>query len=99
MTVVNEGVSFGIDFYGVELISGIFLILLMVIWWRKKAAWGILLMVLGGFLNVLERIVYGGVKDYWKIPFTSLYNNINDYLIALGVIQLIWYIIWKKRQL
>lgn len=98
MTVVNNGASFGLDFPAIEFVSGVLLILLLAFWYRQKGAWGVWLMVTGGSLNLCERIVNGGVRDYWKIPFTSLYNNINDYLIALGVIQLVWYIIWKKRQ-
>ncbi|MFA5025342.1 MAG: signal peptidase II [Candidatus Shapirobacteria bacterium] len=96
--IINRGASFGLDFPYLELISGCFLIIIGIIWWREKKAWGWLLMISGGGLNLFERLVYGGVKDYWKLPFTSIYNNLNDYLIGVGVIQLIWYFLWKKRQ-
>ena len=98
MVLVNKGISFGLEFPGLELISGFFLLVLMIIWWREKRAWGIILVVLGGGLNLIERFSFGGVRDYWQIPFTSIYNNINDYLIIIGMVQLIWYFIWKKRQ-
>jgi len=45
---------------------------------------------LGGILNLVERVVFGGVNDYWKIPFTNIYNNINDYLILIGGIIVVW---------
>ena len=48
--------------------------------------------------SLIERWRYGGVRDYWPLPLTSIYNNINDYLIAVGVIQLIGYFLWKKKQ-
>lgn len=96
--IINGGASFGLSFPFLELISGLFLLGLFIIWWKDKKAWGIILMLLGGGLNLWERYFYGGVRDYWKIPFTSIYNNLNDYLIMAGVIQLIWYLLWKKRQ-
>lgn len=98
MMVVNVGASLGLNFPALELISGSFLVLLLFIWLKDKKAWGILFMILGGGLNLAERIRFGGVRDYWQIPMTQIYNNINDYFIAAGVIQLIWYLLWKKRQ-
>jgi lipoprotein signal peptidase len=98
MVLVNKGISFGLNFPALELMSIFFLIILMVIWWKNKKAWGIILMVIGGGLNLIERFKFGGVRDYWQIPMTSIYNNFNDYLIFFGVVQLIWYFIWKKRQ-
>jgi len=94
--MINGGASFGIKFLGLELISGFILIILVIIWWKDKKIWGILLMIMGGGLNLMERVRYGGVVDYWQIPFTNIYNNINDYLIVIGVIQLIWYIYGRK---
>ena len=95
--IINQGISFGLNFPCLELVSVLLMLGLTVLWWKDKKAWGILLIVLGGGLNLMERYLYGGVRDYWKIPFTSIYNNINDYLIVIGVIQLFW-ILWKKRQ-
>lgn len=96
--IINGGASFGWYFPFLDLVSGFFLIGLSIMWWKDKKAWGIILMILGGGLNLWERFFYGGVRDYWKIPFTSIYNNLNDYLIMAGVLQLIWYLLWKKRQ-
>ena len=98
MMIINEGASFGLDFPFLELISGFLVVIIASIWWRDKQAWGWGLMIVGGVLNLIERFLWGGVKDYWQIPLTSIYNNLNDYFIAAGVIQLTWYYIWKKRQ-
>lgn len=95
---INNGASFGLNIPALELISFLFLILLLVVWWKEKKAWGVLLIMLGGLLNLRERILFGGVRDYWQIPMTAIYNNLNDYLIFFGVVQLIWYFLWKKRQ-
>lgn len=96
--LINRGVSLGLNFPFIELISGVFLMALVFFWFKEKKAWGFLLMVIGGALNFRERLLYGGVFDYWRIPFTRIYNNTNDYIIVLGVVQLIWYLLWKKRQ-
>jgi lipoprotein signal peptidase len=96
--IINNGASLGLNFPFLEVVSGFLLVVIGVLWWREKKAWGWGLIMAGGGLNLAERIIWGGVKDYWQIPLTSIYNNINDYLIAGGVIQLIWYILWKKRQ-
>ncbi len=96
--IINKRASFGLNLPYLEAIQLFLLIVLMVAWWKDKRAWGWLLMIIGGGLNLVERWRWGGVRDYWSIPLTSIYNNLNDYLIAFGVVQLIIYYIWKKRQ-
>jgi len=85
----NNGASFGIDFWGLNLLSLVILIILFFIW-RKDKNIGWLVIILGGILNLGERIFFGFVTDYWRIPFTDIYNNINDYLIFIGGIMVIW---------
>ena len=96
--IINNSASFGLNLPYLEWIQLFLLIILGVVWWQNKKAWGWLLMIIGGGLNLIERWRYGGVRDYWPLPLTSIYNNINDYLIAVGVIQLIGYFLWKKKQ-
>lgn len=95
--ILNTGASFGLNFPMLVMVSMLLLVVVGIVWWWEKKAWGWGLVMLGGGLNLFERMMWGGVRDYWRIPMTSIYNNINDYLIAIGVVQLIWYI-WKKRQ-
>lgn len=94
--MLNNGASFGINFSGLNFLSFVFLMIIFLIW-RKDRNRGWLLIILGGILNLGERLVYGGVNDYWKIPFTNIYNNINDYLIFVGGIMVIWDK-WKKSK-
>ncbi|MBI2465575.1 signal peptidase II [Candidatus Shapirobacteria bacterium] len=92
--VKNYGVSFGQSFPGIIFISALLLVVLIVMAWRdrKVSLW---LVVLGGGLNLIERLFFGYVRDYWKIPGISLYNNINDWLIFGGVA---WYILEKLKE-
>ena len=96
--IINNNASFGLSLPYLEWIQLLLLIILMIIWWKDKKAFGWLLMIIGGGLNLVERWRLGGVRDYWHLPLTSIYNNLNDYLIAAGVIQLIGYFLWKKKQ-
>jgi lipoprotein signal peptidase len=59
---------------------------------------GLLLILLGGGLNLFERLVYGYVNDYWNFLGTGIYNNINDWLISIGIILFIWVTIKQKKQ-
>ena len=96
--MINTGISFGWQIPGIDFLSFVLIVILFYVWSRNWRIWGWALVMLGGILNLGERILTGGVKDYWLIPGTSIYNNINDYLIALGVGELIFYFLWKKRQ-
>lgn len=59
---------------------------------------GLFLIVIGGALNTYERIRFGHVHDYWNFLGTGIYNNINDWLIGIGLI-LFLISIWKKKKL
>jgi lipoprotein signal peptidase len=92
----NSGASFGIDFWGLNIVSIVVLIVIFLIW-KKDRNNGWLLIILGGMLNLTERIIFGYVHDYWRIPLTNIYNNFNDYLIFIGGIVVIWDK-WKKSK-
>ncbi len=96
--IINRGASLGLNLPFLEWIQLLLLIILIFAWWKDKRAFGWLLMVVGGGLNLIERWRSGGVRDYWRLPLTSIYNNINDYFITAGVIQLLVYFLWKKKQ-
>jgi len=96
--MINNGASFGIQIPGMIWWQVMIILLVIYLWSRDKKAWGWGLIALGGGLNLMERLIWGGVRDYWQIPATSIYNNVNDYIIGVGVIQLLWYLLWKKRQ-
>lgn len=89
MTMQNFGLSFGITFPWQNA-------LVLIVWLGlcyysiKEKSWWLVLAVIGGCLNMIERWINGYVSDYWRIPFTSIYNNINDWLIFVGIGVFIW---------
>jgi len=94
MIVGNYGVSFGL--------KGIFLIFLSVIFVffltffsLKMELWSLILISIGGWINLIDRIRFGYVRDYWW--FGSVYNNIADWIIAIGVGLFLIKVLWKKK--
>lgn len=57
---------------------------------------GVLLIILGGFLNIFERVYTGCVRDY--INFFGLFRfNLFDLLVTSGAFLLI-YELWKIKK-
>lgn len=95
----NPGISFGwlpgntgAIVFSTVLIGGI-------VWWwqsvqdRSPSGWpnlGIQLLLGGAISNLLDRIIWGGVRDWLPIPFTALSNNLADWAIAVGVVLLLF---------
>jgi lipoprotein signal peptidase len=86
--ILNRGVSFGM-WEGIS-IGWIFLAWLVILYILVrtsgrggKLALGMIL--IGGSLNLSERIILGGVSDPWPF-FGIIYNNLADYLIIIGVV-------------
>ena len=84
----------GINFWGLNLLSFVILVILFCFWYKDRSR-GWLVIILGGLLNLGERIFLGYVNDYWRIPGTNIYNNVNDYLIFVGGVMVVWNR-WKK---
>ncbi len=89
----NEGVSFGWNGFGVVLLNLILLIWLVWFNWRTNF-FGIELILIGGWVNMIDRMVFGYVRDYWSLG--AVYNNIADWIISIGVVIFVWEI-WKKK--
>jgi lipoprotein signal peptidase len=96
MNIYNSGIFLGINVPGIVYWRGLIL-LFLVLWEVRVKSWGLLLVIIGGFLNFWENLKYGYVTDYWKIPFFDIYNNFMDWLIFIGIIIFIIEL-WKKRQ-
>lgn len=96
MIVKNYGISFGIDGSFFILLSIIFVLLFLFLSIKKGG--GYWLIFIGGFLNLIERIVLGYVRDYWNFFGLGLYNNINDWIIGVGVLICLINLLWKKSK-
>jgi len=91
--VKNNGVSFGYSGWLVSLLNIGALVYLFWFWWRSNYV-GINFVLIGGGVNMIDRMFLGYVRDYWW--FGPVYNNIADWLIGIGVIVFLWEI-WRKK--
>lgn len=82
--IKNYGISFGINACFIILLSIIFIILLSIFWWRNNF-WGINFVMVGGWINLIDRIFLGYVRDYWNLGW--IYNNLADWIIQIGIIM------------
>lgn len=84
VVVWNKGVSFGLEVPGVAVLAA-----LILIFWssRKEENMGINLVIAGGVTNLIDRLRWGAVRDYWN--FGMLSNNVADWAIGLGVLWLV----------
>jgi len=86
----NPGVGLGF-FAGIESLW-IFLALFALIYFFRrqilKRNWAILLFVTGALVNLISRIIFGGVWDY--INLVGIWINGADIMISAGVIGMIW---------
>lgn len=82
----NYGISLGISLGGYWWVMLMVIVLLLI----KDKDWGWSIMMAGGVANILDRLIFGYVRDYWKLPFFDIYNNLNDWLIFSGLI-------WKMK--
>ena len=90
--MVNEGVAFGI-WQGIPVwVVGVIWLVLAVSALKMRELWeriGVILILMGGGMNIFDRIRYGGVVD--NLNFLGLvYNNVWDYVIVTGVLIAIW---------
>lgn len=82
----NFGISFGLMANNGLIIILLNLILLIFLWINLKKE--LILIWVGGMGNLIDRLRWGYVRDYWNI-FDWFYNNIFDWLIAIGLLLLI----------
>jgi lipoprotein signal peptidase len=83
VVVKNYGISFGIEGWFLIFLNVILVALLTWVWWKNDLG-GINLIVVGGWINLFDRIIFGHVRDYWQLG--SVYNNVADWIIQIGVI-------------
>ena len=86
---INQGITGGIKvpewLVGVALVG-------MVGWYlrRRVTDWRWEMILVGGGVNMIDRVVWGGVRDYWSLPY-GWHNNINDWVIFIGLLGIIVY--------
>lgn len=98
LVIINSGISFGF-FSGTRL--DIILAICWVGFWlilgKTKAKFPLATgMVLGGAVsNIIDRFLWGGVRDFIPLPPFVIRNNLADWMIVCGLV----YMLWKSREI
>ena len=72
-----------------------FLFLIMIwIFSGSQINFYLMTVAVGGTINFIDRIVFGYVRDDWN--FALVYNNLADWIIAIGVICFV-FDLWKRK--
>lgn len=97
-TTINPGVSFG--FFPVHRIFLFaFVICVLGYMWEKMSTLFFSLVLGGTVSNIIDRIIFGGVRDWLPIPFFNLKNNIADWIIFLAVfLSVVQLANWKDEK-
>lgn len=91
-TVLNTGISLSfLSSTSAELLTGISLAVLVVLWYSCAAVLKQYPVSAGIFFgaalsNILDRVLYGAVRDWMPIPGTTVVNNLADWLLFISVI-------------
>lgn len=81
--IKNYGISFGVNGGFFIILNIIFVVILTKIWFKNNLL-SLGLMLVGGWINLIDRLIFGYVRDYWTLGW--VYNNLADWLIQIGVI-------------
>ncbi|MBP7806168.1 signal peptidase II [Candidatus Gracilibacteria bacterium] len=101
--VKNTGVAFGTPLPGISFVIPLILLGIGVFLWKswkkiseiEKTAY--LMIIAGGFLNALERTIFGSVTDFISVQYFSVFN-VADVAITGGVILLFWEFLFERKK-
>lgn len=89
---LNVGISFGWGESASQpfllfFLTTILFLLPMLLTWQKTWHWWWILFFAGATSNLIDRLIFKGVRDILPIPGTNLNNNLADYFIMSAVLM------------
>ncbi len=101
----NPGVAFGIMIPSVAIVILFVVVMivcvrLMLAHWRQRDGLqvsALLLIIAGGASNMLDRVYFGQVIDYFDLKFYTIFN-LADVMIFVGVMILLVLMYFKKQK-
>lgn len=96
---INEGISY--NFWSTPSIGiPVSMTLFFSVYVLKKLkipSFAIALLVGASVSNIVDRIVFGGVRDIWYVPVLGIYNNLADWIIVGVICFCLYYIVLRKN--
>lgn len=90
---INTGISFNLFASAGITIALIIAYVLFFEWscsrWQEKYPIAMGLVLGGGLSNLVDRVVYGGVRDFLPVPFIGVVNNLADWMIVVGLLLIL----------
>lgn len=83
---LNTGVSFSLFQFSPIVLVAIQLVLLVCAAWMMHHDVSAGFILGGGISNMLDRVFYGGVRDWMILPILGLQNNLADWAIVGGLV-------------
>lgn len=102
---LNYGVAFGWgESLGGWTVVGVTIVVIVWLLLQPERRWFWQLLLAGAVSNLIDRVWWGGVRDWLPVPWLSrlpwlglgLKNNLADWLIVIGVVG--WVIIESRDQ-
>lgn len=93
--VKNTGISFNFYSGSNDKILSLLLCGLIVVLWCsfhtffRKHPIGASFFLGGAVANVIDRLIFGGVRDWLPIPVISGYNNVADWALSIGLLLML----------
>ncbi len=90
--VLNAGISFSFNL-SLFFTIGISVVLIGVGFYllvkRHFFPLGMSLILAGAISNLIDRLLFFGVRDFLDVPFLNLKNNLADWMIVIGIILIV----------
>ncbi len=94
-TSLNTGVSFSLfSSVSAEVLTLVLLLCIFGLWYKLQYFWQKNQLAAGfffggGISNILDRALYGGVRDWLPVPGASISNNLADWAIGIAILLLL----------
>lgn len=100
---VNSGISFGwlagFNYWLIiSLLIGVWLTFEIIVKAKTFPKKLMLVFFLAGAVsNLIDRLIFSGVRDWWSWPILGFNNNLADIWITIGLLGIIYFELWNNQ--
>jgi len=94
--IENYGLSLSINIFNIVFLNIVFVLILGWVYLTNSFK-SLGLILIGGMVNLIDRLYFGYVRDYWNLG-GGVVNNLNDWIIGIGVLLFLIELLWKKSK-
>lgn len=104
---LNDGIAFGTQVplgLLVVLVTVLLISLASLLWQAIRQqntplVLSLSLILGGGISNVIDRVWWGGVRDWLPVPLLSLHNNVADWAVVIGTLGVLVTLLLAQKSL